>query len=46
MDEKILTALKGFVFFDEVDGMTTGYEEIVQCVLQLPGVKRAQHGQV
>lgn len=46
VDEKILAKLKGFVFFDEVDGMTTGYEEIVQCVLQLPSVKRTRHGQV
>lgn len=46
MDEKILTVLKGLVFFDEVDGTTTGYEEIVQCVLQLPGVRRTRHGQV
>jgi hypothetical protein len=46
MDKKILAVLKGFMFFDEVDGMTTGYEEIVQCVLQIPSVMRNRHGQV
>ena len=40
MDKKIRTALGDFVFFREVDGMTTGYEEIVQSVLQVPGVRR------
>ena len=40
MDEMIHAALKDFMLLHEVDGMTTGYEEIVQSVLQTPSVKR------
>ena len=40
VDGSILTMMKGIMFFDKVDGMTTGYEEIVQRVLQLPNLKR------
>ena len=46
MDRKIRAALKDFMIIHEVDGMTTGYEEIVQSVLQAPGVRRTKHGQV
>jgi hypothetical protein len=46
MDKKIRAVLKGFAVLHEVDGMSTGYEEIVQSVLRAPGVRRAEHGQV
>ena len=46
MDKKIFAMLKDFMVFHEVDGMTMGYEEIVQSVLQAPGVRRIRDGQV
>lgn len=46
LDAKLLQAITGFIGFFTVDGTTVGYEEIVQHVLNVTGVRRIRHGQV